>query len=162
MKNTLFKINENYLNLMTEIEQMEGEITPEIESKLVINENELQEKSIAYLSVIKSKENVNLLLDEEIKRLQQIKKQNNKTLDYLKDRLLNAIEFFGKFEVGFTKFGIRKSKQTIVNDVNLLPKKYKITKVVESADKKLIKKDLENGIKIPNCEIKEINNLKIN
>lgn len=159
---TLYEITHDYQSLMSEIENNEGEITPELNELLTINETELQTKSIAYLSVIKSSEAFISQIDEEIKRLTALKKRNNTLVDNLKDRLLTAVKLFGNFEVGFTKFGTRKSSQVEVLDVNDLPKEYKVVKVTEQADKVAIKKAIESGQEIKGCSIIENLNLKIN
>ena len=74
MKTSLYQIETEHLALMNQIEMAEGEITEEIAEQLEINEGQLQSKSIAYLSVIKGKESFNSQIDDEIKRLQAMKK----------------------------------------------------------------------------------------
>lgn len=162
MKNTLYDIKNEYLELINQVEEMEGEITPEIERQLVINQNELQSKAIAYHSVVLSKDAFNMQIDNEIKRLQGLKKRNNSLIDNLKNRLIGAIETFGEFTVGINKFGLRKSERVEVNDVNLLPKEFKIIKVTEQANKAEIKKALKSGEEIKGAFITENFNLKIN
>ena len=54
-KQTLYKIEKDYIELIKQVEEAEGEITEEINEQLEINESQLQSKSIAYLSVIKVK-----------------------------------------------------------------------------------------------------------
>lgn len=159
---TLYNITENYNELLKKIELAEGEISEEINQELEINEKQLQSKSIAYLSVIKNKESLTMQIDEEIKRLQALKKHHTSISNNLKNRLLNAVNLFGAFEVGFTKFSTRKSKAVIVEDVNSLPKDFKVIKVTEQADKKAIKQALESGEIIEGCTIQENKNLKIN
>ena len=162
MKKSLYHIETEYLTIINQVEELEGELTPELEQQLTINEKELQGKSIAYLEFIGSKEVLNTRIDDEIKRLQAIKKSNNNLITNLTERLLNAVKLFGDFEVGFTKFGTRKSSITVVGDVNSLPKEYKVRKLTEQADKKAIKEALQRGEKIEGCEIVENLNLKIN
>ena len=159
---TLYKIETDYTELITKIELAEGEITPEIEELLTINEKQLQSKSIAYLSVIKNKEAFITQIDEEIKRLQALKRKNDNIVCYLKGRLLNAVKVFGNFEVGLTKFGTRKSEAVIVDDVNSLPKEFKTIKVTEQPNKRAIKEAIKNGQDIKGCKIQENLNLKIN
>ena len=161
MKNTLYDIKNEYLDLINQVEELEGELTPEIEIKLNINQNELQNKAIAYHSVILSKDAFNMQIDNEIKRLQALKKRNNSLVDNLKDRLVGAIQMFGEFTVGTNTFGLRKSERVEVEDVNQLPKEYKTIKVTEQANKILIKKDLKLGKEIENAYIVEQYNLKI-
>ena len=158
----LYEITAEQKALINKIELLEGEITEEIENALIINENQLQSKSVAYLAVIKNKENFNSLVDEEIKRLQAIKKTNTNLVNRLKDNLLNAINLFGDFQVGTNKFGIRKSSTLEVEDTNSLPEKYKVIKVSETADKMALKSALKNGEEIKGVYLQEHKNLKIN
>lgn len=162
MKKSLYHIETEYLNIINQVEELEGELTPELEEQLTINEKELQGKSIAYLEFIGSREELNKRVDDEIKRLQALKKSNNNLIKNLKNRLLDAVKLFGDFEVGLTKFGTRKSSSVQVEDVNSLPKELKVVKVTEQADKKAIKEALKRGEEIEGCEIVESVNLKIN
>jgi len=161
MKQSLYNIIEEQRYTNAEIEAMEGELTPELEAQLEITAAQLESKSIAYLSVIKNKEAFNLQISEEIKRLQAMKKRNDNLVSRLKDMLLFAVKTFGDFEVGFTKFGTRKSSTVEVKDINQLPTEYKTVKVTEAANKAEIKKALVSGIKIDGCSIVDHQNLKI-
>jgi hypothetical protein len=147
---------------MEEIQNAEGEITEETQSKLEINELQLQGKSIAYLSVIRQNEAENMVIDEEIKRLTAMKKRNNNLVANLKERVLTAVKLYGDYEVGLNKFGTRKSSSIEVENVNALPKEYKVVKVTEQADKAGLKKALKLGEEIEGVQLVEKLNLKIN
>lgn len=162
MKQSLYNIIEEQRYTLSEIEAMEGELTPELEEQLVINAHQLESKSIAYLEVIKTKDAFNLLIVDEIKRLQALKKRNDNLVSRLKDNLLVAVKTFGEFEVGFTKFGTRKSQTIEVEDVNSLPKEYKTVKITETADKAELKKVIKSGKKIYGVKLVDNLNLKIN
>ena len=162
MKKSLYKIETEYLNILTKVDELGGELTPELEEQLNINESQLKGKSIAYLEFIRTKEALNTRIDEEIKRLNALKKTNNNLITRLKNGLYNAVKLYGDFESGLTKFGTRKTSSVSVADVNSLPKEYKKVKVTEQADKAAIKKALQNGEVIEGCEIIEGSNLKIN
>jgi hypothetical protein len=161
MKTTLYNIENDYLKLISQIEEAEGELTPELEEALEINEKQLQGKSTAYLQVITTKEGINSAIDIEIKRLQALKKRNSNLVLNLKNRLLEAVKLFGEFEVGFNKFGTRKSSSVQVDDINSLPAEFKTVKVTEAADKKAIKDAIKSGKEITGCLIVENLNLKI-
>jgi hypothetical protein len=162
MEKSLYQINSEYLDLISQIEQAEGELTPELESALTINKSELEVKSIAYVEVIKQRESFNARVDEEVKRLQAIKKANDNLVLRLKNNLLNAVNMFGNFEAGFLKLSTRKSKSVEVNiDTNDLPKEFKSIKVTEAPDKTAIKKAIESGQEVEGCRIVENINLAI-
>lgn len=159
---SLYKINAEYMELFGKIEMAEGVLTPELEEALVIHKSELQAKSIAYVEVIKQRESFNERIDEEIKRLQSLKKSNDTLVSRLKTNLLNAVSLYGNYEAGFLKIGTRKSKQVVVDvDVNDLPREYKSVKVSETADKTAIKKAIESGKTVDGCRIVENINLQI-
>jgi len=161
-KQTLYNIVEDQLYTNAEIEEMGGELTPELQDKLEITAIQLEGKSMAYLSVIKNKESFIGLIDAEIKRLQAMKKVNNNIVSRLKDNLLLAVKVFGDYQVGLNKFGTRKSSTVEVEDVNMLPVEYKVVKVTEAADKAKIKAALKAGVEIEGCSIVDHQNLKIN
>ena len=162
MKTTLFEIKNEYLELINAVEEMEGEVTPELAEQLAINEEQLQTKSIGYVAVIRQREALNELVSNEIKRLQAIKKRNDTLIDNLGNRLLDAVKTFGNFESGLTKFGTRKSESIEVEDVNLLPTEFKTIKVTETADKAALKKAIKSGQEIKGVVLVEHANLKIN
>ena len=162
MKTNLYNIETEYLTLMSQIEEAEGELTPEMEEALTINKGQLEGKSIAYLHIITTKEALNSAIDIEIKRLTALKKSNSNLIARLKDRLLQAVNLFGAFEVGINKFGTRKSSSVEVEDVNALPTDYKVLKVTETANKPLIKLAIKEGLTVKGCSIVEKLNLKIN
>lgn len=162
MSKALYVIEQEYLTLLNEVEESEGVLTEEMEAALIINKGELQSKSIAYLSVIKKNEFYTNQIDEEIKRLQGLKKRATTLSDNLKGRLLEAVKLFGDIETPFNKFGTRKSESIEVENVNALEAKYKTIKVVETADKKALKEAIKNGEVIEGVELKQNINLKIN
>ena len=160
-KQSLYNIQNNYSQLMAVIEDAEGEITPEVEEALTINKNELQKKSVAYLEVIKEKERFIADIDAEIKRLQALKKQNSTVVSFLKERLLNAVNLFGDFNVGTLSFGKRKSTSLKVTDENRIPTEYKTKTVVMNVDKNKIKADIKAGKEISGAELEKNYSLKI-
>jgi len=161
---SLYDITIDQKRLINEIEKMEGEITPKMEERLVITKSEIQQKTIAYLEVIQSKESFNSLIDNEVKRLQQMKKTNNNVVERLKDNLLIAVKTFGNYTIGTQKFGTRKSSSIHVDSdkVNGLPKEYKTIKVTEAPDKKALKEAINRGKEIDGVYLIETLNLKIN
>jgi len=159
---SLYSITTEYQMLMQEVEECEGVLTPELEQGLVINKEQLLVKSESYVHVIKSQEVYINAIDNEIKRLQALKKQKEKSVDVLKSYLLQAVENFGVFTSGFFTFSTRKSSSVeVFCDVNDLPKEFKSVKVTETADKTAIKKAIQSGEEIKGCAIVDKYNLAI-
>jgi len=161
MNNSLFKISQDLLELFDKVEEQDGELTDEQAEFLEIKEGELQQKASNYMEVINQQDSFVSRIDDEIKRLQAIKKQRNGIVTRLKNNLLNAVHLFGEFEVGTHTFGLRKSTAVEVDDVNGLAKEYKTIKVTEQADKKAIKEAIKGGEVIDGCRIVTNQNLKI-
>lgn len=162
MEKSLYQINSEYLDIISQVEQAEGELTQELESALMIHKSELEVKSIAYFEIIKQRESFNLRVEDEIKRLQAVKKSNESLVSKLKNNLLHAVNIYGTFKSGFLTFSTRKSKSVEVNiDTNDLPKEFKSIKVTEAPDKTAIKKAIESGQEIEGCRIVENINLAI-
>ena len=164
MSKSLYNINEDQLILVNQLMESDGELTPELEQQLELNQKNLRQKSIAYLEVISSKDLRCSAIDSEIKRLQALKKKEGKVVDKLKSSLLSAVKTFGEFEVGTVKFGTRKSTSVEVDSdkINALPDEFKTRKLTETANKKAIKEALLEGEKIEGCSLSENTNLKIN
>jgi hypothetical protein len=161
MKNTLYQIKESYLSLMDEIEASEGILSEDQESALKINKSELDSKSIAYLEVIKSSKAFISTIDEEIKRLEALKKRNKSLISRLENSLIGAIELFGEFTVGTLTFGRRKSESVQVDDVNSLPDEFKNVKVTETAKKADLKAAINSGKEIDGVHIQTNFNLAV-
>ena len=162
-KISLFQINAEQKELISEIEAAEGELTEEMEERLAITQAQLQHKSIAYLEVIKVKEAFNSLIDGEIKRLQGLKKRNNGVVVNLKDNLLTAVKTFGDYEIGTQKFGTRKSHVLVVDiEATELPEIYRTQMLVVTPDKNALKEAIKLGEEIDGVRLDEKLNLKIN
>lgn len=159
---SLYNITLEQQILMNEIELMDGELSEENEKELEINKKDLEHKSIAYLAVIREKESENNLIDSEIKRLQALKKRNSNILKRLQYNLLNAVKTFGSYEIGFNKFGTRKSTSVEITDLEALPLEFQTEKTTFTPNKTLIKETIKNGGTVKGAEIKENLNLKIN
>ena len=161
MKKTLFEITGDALAIYENLEENGGELTEELNELLVINESELQSKGKAYLEVIGENESYLDRVDLEIKRLQGLKKSRKSLVENLKFRLSEAQAVFGDFEIGLQTITTRKSESIEVEDINTLPKEYKVVKVTESADKKALKEAIKRGEVIEGVTLKQNANLKI-
>ena len=118
MNSNIFEIESKYRQLIDEIESNDGELTPELEESLVINEEDRDEKIEAYIHVIKQKEADNALIKDEIDRLRERQKVNNNSIAKLKNTIIEAMrtfELYGKsgnlsHSVGTYKLWTRKTQ----------------------------------------------------
>ena len=163
MKRTIYQIEQSYNQLAEELIENGGELTPLLEKQLAITEEQLQKKSVAYSFVIKEMDADVDIIDAEIKRLQNLKKQREKASEYLKDRIKHAMDTFqiDEIKTPLVKINFRKSETVEVEDVNALPSLYKVVKVTEQADKAAIKAALKDGVDVAGCSIATHRNLQI-
>lgn len=159
MNKSLFHISANYAELMTSIEENEGVLSEEQNEALEINEAELQEKAGNYIEFIGDRAAFIGRIDDEIKRLQALKKVNNNLVDRLKNSLLNAVNLFGAFEVGLHKIGTRKSEVLVLDDDFITPDQFKKIKV--DTDKAAIKAAIKAGSTIEGAQIQTKLNISI-
>ena len=101
---TIFQINNKLANIFAELEDNGGELTDELQEELSLSTEELKEKVRSYAEFIKSVENDVTLIDSEIKRLQNLKKSKQKTIDNLKFIMTDAIERYGDVTKSGTRY----------------------------------------------------------
>lgn len=95
MSTNLYNIESKYLQLMQQIEDLEGEVTPEIEQELVITEKDCEEKIKSYHHIIKNSQGDIQLIKDEKERLSKLADTKENLIKKLKDRVLDACQIFG-------------------------------------------------------------------
>lgn len=159
----IFNIQSEYQQLVNQLIENQGELTPELELALQINKDNFHSKSENYGYITKQFDGEIDIIDNEIKRLQQAKKSREKTIERLKATIELAMLTFDidKIETPLIKISFRKSESVEVTDVNELPNEFKVIKLTETADKLKIKDALKSGMFIEGCSIKTNRNLQI-
>lgn len=149
--------------LLEAIAEQEGEITPEQDEQLAINRYELETKAVDYSMAILQLNAWVEMADKEAKRVTAIKNAYKKTSESLKQRITDAMERYDIKEVkdATIKVSLRKSVQTIIDDLDQVPKQYKVVKVETTPDKTAIKKAIQDGEIIEGAHLEEKNNLQI-
>jgi hypothetical protein len=162
MNKSLFQISTEARELASAL--IEGELSPEMESALVINQNELQEKAINYGYAIRSIEYDVEAIDSEIKRLQALKSSRTNAIDRMKSAVLEAMEIYGieKVTSPTLNLAVRLNPESVdlVNEYQI-PDYYKKEKVTVTIDKALIKEDLKSGLEVPGAVLKRGKRLEI-
>ena len=123
----IYNIQQELFDIFEQIEENDGELTPELEEKLRISQDEFKDKINSYTCVIRQLENdLNAIKDEKV-RLDAIKKSKEKTIERLKQVIVEAIQTFGDTSKSGTKFidygtgkvSIRKSESIELDDNKL-------------------------------------------
>lgn len=180
---SMYQIRGEHLGLLKLIEEAEGELTPEIEEQLALSKDEFESKAVSYAYVVKMHEDVEEVLDKEIKRLTELKKKAAKRAEKFKDTLDKAMKEFGfeKIKTETLTLSYRTSKpvellENFENDflsnvtIEIKPKEGApagIGKLIEffdvkaAASKTRIGDALKAGAEVEGAKIAEKKNLQI-
>jgi len=150
----LNEINETLIN-------SGGELSPELEIKLAITQEELTKKATNYGFVIMQNQSEIEVIEAEIKRLTALKKCLDNTNEKLKEAVSFAMQTYGIFEVKTPtlKLSFRESQAVEITDENKLNAKYFSYKSV--IDKTAIKSDIKSGLIVDGAVIITKQNLQI-
>ncbi len=113
-----------------------------------------------YIKVIKNIESDVEARKNEIKRLTELNKADEKKKDHLKETLSTSMALTGyeRVDTPLFKVSFRKS-QAVEVDETVLPEAYKVA--TWKPDKKRLKEDLKNGLEIIGASLVERKNLSI-
>ena len=143
---TLFKLDDEYLQIANEIELNEGELTPELEQKFDELCDKLIQKETAYLHVY---ENFNAQIELGKKIVERISKRIKSFENQqarLKNRLLAHMIDTGRevIETEIGKIRLQESEKVIDMDLEKYPTQY--IKIIETrkVDKTQLKKDAKS------------------
>jgi Siphovirus Gp157 len=163
MKQSIFQISTELNEIINAIIDGGGELTPELEQSLMIKEEELSTKSIKYGYVVKALEYDVNIIDDEIKRLSQIKKVRQNTAERLKNVLKITMQGFNipEIDTPTMKINFRKSSSLEITDEDLIPKKFVTIKQTSTIRKADIKKAIKEGEEIAGARVVENQNLQI-
>lgn len=156
MKLSLYQIESEYLEIAELLQENGGELTEDIETKLLINKDQLQVKSAGYAYVIKETEAEIKSIDDEIERLNKMKLARSNSIDRLKSAVKSAMELYGveKIESNLIKITLAKSPASVsIDDENLIQPKYKKKEIKISILKKEILNDLNAGLKVKGASL---------
>lgn len=150
---TLYHITSEQLRINELLEESGGELTPEIEEALSINEENFIAKSEGYIESIAKYKTLAEAADVRIKEYQRIKKTAENIEKRLKERMQWAMEMMSrdKVEVGLHKMSLRSSQAVNITNEAHIPNQY--IKVETKIDKESLKRDLKAGLVIEGAEL---------
>lgn len=123
-------------------------------------QTDYEEKVENYIKVIKNIESDVESRKNEIKRLTELNKADEKKKDHLKETLSTSMQLTGheRVDTPLFKVSFRKSQAVEVDEL-VLPESYKVA--TWKPDKKRLKEDLKNGLEIVGASLVERKNLSI-
>jgi len=134
MDKSIFAIQAEYLETLAELEMYlisndTDEVPDAYNERLFVNQNEFADKARSYRLAMRSLERDQELLDEEIKRLSNIKKGKQKTIDTLKSYISQAMKLYGaptktgnlQFKTPFVNLSYIYTKPVVITDEDKIP-----------------------------------------
>lgn len=130
----IYEINAEALELEALVQESNGEITPEIEERLRINQENFNSKLDSYCKFIKYLELQIQFGESEINRIKQLIDNKTNLIEKLEHNIVESLKVFGtkdrvkdiwRYEIGTFKLGTRTSKSVKILDENLIEDKFK-------------------------------------
>ena len=120
----IWQIQQDLLDIFNELEENGGELTEELEQQLAISQEDFRSKVENYTNVIKSVKADIAAIDQESKRLAELKKSKTAMVDRLSKVIIEAVDKFGEttktggkfFDYGTGKVSIRNSQKVELDD----------------------------------------------
>lgn len=151
-KKSIFDLEDEYISIMSDLIDLDGELTDDIIERLNINREELDEKLSKYRYIIKIYEKNISIEDEYIAEHTAKKKRIENAIDRLKLALKTAIDVFGETPVD--KKGVVKSKQIEYREGKLMF--IKTNSVVITAENLIPSEYIKDIIEIKDSDIKDL------
>lgn len=161
MNTSLYHITSEQLRINELLEESGGELTPEIEEAIMLNEENFIAKSEGYIEAIAYFKARQEAAKVRIEEMQRIKKTAENAEKRLKERMQWAMEIMGrdKVEVGLHKLSLRNTQVVNIISEAALPNEF--IKVETSIDKVKLKEALKTGAIIPGAELKYNQSIQI-
>lgn len=123
----IWQIQQDLLDIFNELEENGGELTEELEQQLAISQEDFRSKVENYTNVIKSVKADIAAIDQETKRLAELKKSKTVMVDRLSKVIIEAVDRFGEttknggkfFDYGTGKVSIRNSQKVELDENKL-------------------------------------------
>lgn len=146
----LYKLADEYQQALNDLHSMD-DLTPEIiEDSLAGMVGEIEDKSKAVAAFTLNIDAQISMLKEHEANISAKRKALEKRRDWMRDYLRENMERCGISKIESPYFNItltKPRKQVVIDDESKLPRDY--MRVVESPDKTLIKKAIDDGYEVP-------------
>lgn len=163
IRQSLYNIRVDHLSLIQEIEENGGELTPELEQALTLNNEQFEDKALSYGYIVKTFDDNLSIIDREFERLDAIRERIVKQKEAFKERLSEAMQQYGveKITTPLLKLSFRKSESVEIMDTQKIPVDYCEEKTVTTINKTMIKQAIKTGLTVPGAELVTKQNLQI-
>jgi len=159
----LISITQSIIALENQILDNGGELTPELELSLEINEKNLIEKVDKYVYLIDRLEMGAEFFKAKQEEAAKLKKSYESTIDNLKERLKFAMKTLNTNELRGLEYSYKlaKSKSKVkIENLESIPMEYVREKISYEPDKEKIFAALEIGLQIPGATLEDSYSLR--
>ena len=137
----------------------------DVTDTLLSIEGDIEVKAENTNKVIKMFSGYNLTIDEEIKRLQEVKKHNENAIERLKSGIENMMVALNKKEIKTPLFSakwVKNPPAVVIDDEKAVPAKY-LTYIpaTTTVNKNVLKEDLKNGVVVPYAHLEQKERLQL-
>ena len=137
----------------------------DVTDTLLSLEGDIEVKAENTNKVIKMFSGYNLTIDEEIKRLQEVKKHNENAIERLKSGIENMMVALNKKEIKTPLFSakwVKNPPAVVIDDEKAVPAKY-LTYIpaTTTVNKNVLKEDLKNGVVVPYAHLEQKERLQL-
>lgn len=153
---TLEDIYAEWKAILKEIDQLSGEVTPELEARMNMVETNLPEKIDGYAYVMDRLEMEEAFWKKREDEAAYIKDRFKQRREFIKSYLKMKMVENGKTELlgNVSRFYLKKCAKSLdIYDENALPATYSEEVLTLKVNSKQIKEDLENGIEVPGARL---------
>jgi chromosome segregation ATPase len=148
--------------LLAQIEECDGELTPELEEQLTISDDRLQESALFLLGLRETAQTNIVGAKAEMERLKAFIGTNQKAIDRIENELKAAAIRLGTINAGTYRITTKKSQGVVVLDENLLMAAYMRTiPATSKPDLKLIGEALKAGKDVEGAVLETRQNLNV-
>ena len=156
-------IRELEQQLIETLDEDTGEVDTVVSNALAVKREELDAKVVNIQKFIVGLNGDNTAIDDEIKRLQGLKKRNDTIIKSLKKGVATAMVALGIEEISTPTMRITysTSEETIIDNKDLLPVGMLREKITYEPDKTAIKKALQNGETLMGAHLQTNYNLRV-
>ncbi len=156
-RNTLFELASQALQLSRAILEAGGEITPEVDALLVVNELQLAQKADAYAAVLDRMEVEEELWRKRRDECERMLRAYEAVQERLKDRMKGALLAMQKdgVEGELVRFKLSRVKPRLVLSDADLPADFYITVTRVEPDKERIRAELEAGREVAGARLEQ-------
>lgn len=152
-----------YNRLISAMDEDTGEVDIELANALAEKQEEFAVSATNYASVIRALKAKQSEAEAEIARIKAISDKLGKVVERMTNGLSEACQRLNieKLDGLHAQVSFRKSEQTIIDNIDLLPKEYINEKITYTANKTLIKAALKAGEVIDGAHIEVVKNIQI-